>query len=187
MENKSIWELTTKIDKREKLEHNIDCDILIIGAGLAGSLLGYFLNKENKDVVIVEANTIASGTTKNTTAKITAQQGLIYNKLLKTIGKRKAKLFYNANIMAIDKYEEIINSNSIDCDFEKSDSYIYTTKQTSKLKKEYKAYKKLNIPGKLTKQTNLPFTVQEALFLKDQAMFNPLKFINHITSPRSFL
>ena len=179
--NKSIWELTTTIDKRTNLENDINCDILIVGAGLAGSLLGYFLSLENKDVVIVDSKTIASGTTKNTTAKITAQHSLIYNKLLKTIGKRKTKLFYNANIMALNKYEELIKENNIDCDFEKTDSFVYTMKKTSKLKKEFKAYQKLNIPGSLVKETSLPFRVKEALVLKNQGMFNPLKFIKYIT------
>ena len=82
MENKSIWELTTSINKRNTLDKDIECDILIVGAGLAGSLLGYFLNKENKDVVLIDMKTIGSGATKNTTAKITSQHGIIYNKLL---------------------------------------------------------------------------------------------------------
>ena len=47
--NKSIWELTTSIDKKPELEQDINCDILIIGAGLAGTLLGYFFAMENKN------------------------------------------------------------------------------------------------------------------------------------------
>ena len=93
MNNKSIWELTTNIEKRDKLEKDIECDILIIGAGLAGTLLGYFLNLENKNVVIIDSKNIGGGTTKNTTAKITAQHNLIYNKLLKTMGRKKHKCF----------------------------------------------------------------------------------------------
>ena len=181
MENKSIWELTTDIKKREKLEKDTSCDILIIGAGLAGSLLGYFLKQENKDVLIVDAKAIGSGTTKNSTAKISAQHNLIYNKLLKTSGHKNARLFYNANIMALNKYEEIIHKNNIECDFERVDSYVYTLKDTLKLKKEYKAYQKLNIEGELTKSITLPFKVKDALKLPNQAMFNPLKFISNIT------
>ena len=104
MENKSIWELTTSISKRKALDKDIECDILIVGAGLAGTLLGYFLSKENKDVVIIDKDTIASGTTKNTTAKITAQHSLIYNKLLKTIGYNNTKLFYESKVYALNKY-----------------------------------------------------------------------------------
>ena len=113
-------------------------------------MLGYILNEENKDVVIVDANTLASGTTKNTTAKITAQHSLIYNKLLKTIGKRKARLFYNANIMAINNYEEIIKSDNIDCDFEKVDSYVFASeaKEIGKIKEEKKILESLGIEVK---------------------------------------
>jgi len=182
MENKSIWEMTTNINKREALNKNIECDILIVGAGLSGSLLGYFLSKENKDVVLIDMNSIASGTTKNTTAKITAQHGLIYNKLLKTIGYTKTKLFYEANDEALNKYIEIINDNQIDCDFNKTDAYVYTLRNTNKLKKEYKAYKKLEINGELVKDVNLPFKIKEAIVMKNQACFNPLKFIKYVTN-----
>ena len=40
--------------------------------------------------------------------------------------------------------------------------------------------KKLNINGKLVKETSLPFKINQALLLENQAMFNPLKFIKHI-------
>ena len=90
-------------------------------------------------------------------------------------------MFYNANIMALNKYEEIIRNNNIDCDFEKADSFVYTMNEARKLKKEEKAYKKLNIDGKIIKETTLPFKVKEALVLKNQAMFNPLKFIKYIS------
>ena len=182
MENKSIWELETNINKRNILDKDIQCDILIVGAGLAGSLIGYFLSKENKDVVIIDMATIASGATKNTTAKITAQHGLIYNKLLKTIGYNKTKLFYEANNKAINKYLEIINDNNIECDLEKTDAFVYSLKNANKLKKEYKAYQKLGINGELVNDTNLPFKVKKALSMKNQAAFNPLKFIKYITN-----
>lgn len=182
MENKSIWELTTSINKRNALDKDIECDILIVGAGLAGSLLGYFLSKENKDVVLIDMNNIASGATKNTTAKITAQHGLIYNKLIKTIGYNKTKLFYEANYEAINEFAKIINDNNIDCDFKRENAFVYTLRNTNKLKKEYKAYKKLDIKGELVKDANLPFNVKEALVMKNQASFNPLKFVKFITN-----
>lgn len=182
MFNKSIWELTTSINKREALNQDIECDILIVGAGLAGTLLGYFLNKEGKDVVIIDKSAIASGTTKNTTAKITAQHNLIYNRLLKTIGYKKAKLFYQANANAIKEYVKIIRENNIDCDLQIENAYVYSLKNTSKLKKEYRAYKKIGIEGNLVKETGLPFEIKQALLMKNQASFNPLKFIRFIST-----
>ena len=181
MENKSIWELTTKINKREKLTKDIECDILIVGAGMAGTLIGYFLSKQYKNVVLIDKDTIGNGVTKNTTAKITAQHGLIYNKLLRTMGYNKARLFYEANNEALNNFKKIINDNHIDCDLKEENAYVYTLRDTIKLEKEYKAYKKLNIKGNLTDKVNLPFDVKQALVMKEQASFHPLKFIKFIS------
>lgn len=182
LENKSIWELETSIYKRSSLDRNIECDILIVGAGLAGTLLGYFLSKENKDVVLIDMKNIGSGATKNTTAKITSQHGLIYNKLLKTVGYNKTKLFYEANNESLNKFIEIIDSDNIDCDLKRENAYVYTLRNTNKLKKEYTAYQKLNIEGELVNKTKLPFKVKKALVMTNQASFNPLKFIKHISN-----
>ena len=67
--------------KRESLSEDIECDIVIIGAGIAGLLTAYMLNKSGRNVVVIDAKSIASGNTKNTTAKITSQHDLIYNNI----------------------------------------------------------------------------------------------------------
>ena len=43
-------------------------DIVIIGAGIMGSSLAYFLSKRGKDVVVLEKNEICSGTSSSTAA-----------------------------------------------------------------------------------------------------------------------
>ena len=63
--------LSVNFRKREALSKDIECDILIIGAGMAGLLTAYMLNKSGREVVVIDAKSIASGVTKNTTAKIT--------------------------------------------------------------------------------------------------------------------
>ena len=74
----SVWSDSCKFDKRDTLLRDIECDVLIIGAGIAGILTGYFLQESGKNVIIIERNRIASGNTKKTTAKITSQHDLIY-------------------------------------------------------------------------------------------------------------
>ena len=82
----SVWSDSCKFDKRDTLLRDIECDVLIIGAGIAGILTGYFLRESGKNVIIIERNRIASGNTKKTTAKITSQHDLIYEKLIKEFG-----------------------------------------------------------------------------------------------------
>lgn len=83
----SIWTKEMELPHFPTLEGEVNTDVLIIGGGITGILCAYFLQENGVDYVLLESNTIASGTTRNTTAKITLQHGLIYHKLLDDIGK----------------------------------------------------------------------------------------------------
>ena len=74
----SIWTKTCSIPKREQLQKDRKTEVAVIGAGMAGILIAYQLQKAGKEVIILEANRIAGGQTRNTTAKITSQHNLKY-------------------------------------------------------------------------------------------------------------
>ena len=115
--NKSLWSDETKLPSFSSLNKDIKTDVLIIGGGICGLLCALALKSAGTDCVICEASTLFSGTTKNSTAKITSQHGLIYNKLIKNFGKDGAKLYLEANENAIMAYETLCKD--IDCYFEK--------------------------------------------------------------------
>ena len=65
---------------------DISVDIAIIGAGMAGLLCAYLLHRENVSIAVLDAGRILCGTTGHTTAKITSQHGLIYDKMKRQLG-----------------------------------------------------------------------------------------------------
>lgn len=162
-------------------------DVVVIGAGMAGILTAYFLQKQEKRVLIVEANTIASGQTERTTAKITSQHGLKYAKLINAIGEEKAKLYAQANEQAIAQYARLIKEEKIDCQFERVDAYLYTNKQITALQKEARAAESVGIHAELVEKTELPFPVAGALRFPNQAQFAPLSFLKRITETLNIL
>ena len=89
----SIWEQTTRAKNFEELKGNIKTDILIVGGGITGILCAYFLSKAGIECVLVEADHICKGVTSNTTAKITLQHGLIYNKITKSVTRKGSRFF----------------------------------------------------------------------------------------------
>ena len=105
--HESLWHGTEKIDVFKSLKKNIQTDVLVIGGGLCGLLTAYRLKEKGINCVLVEKGRIMKGVSGNTTAKITAQHGLIYHKLLKKAGEEKAKLYLKINLEAIDEYEEL--------------------------------------------------------------------------------
>ncbi|EHK2327834.1 FAD-dependent oxidoreductase [Clostridium perfringens] len=179
---KSLWSESCKFRKREALNKDIKTDVLVIGAGIAGILTAYMLKQKGREVVVIDAAEIASGNTKNTTAKITSQHDLIYSKLITEFGEEKARQYAKANELAIKKYKEIIEDRRIECDFEEKPAYVYSLNEVEVLKEEAKAAKKLGIDAEFVQKANLPFKINGALKFNNQAQFNPLKFLKDISN-----
>lgn len=114
---KSVWQYECSLSNGVSLDKNIDTDVLIIGAGITGILTGYMLKSEGVNCTIIDAGRICEGNTGRTTAKITLQHELIYNKLIREYGENKARQYAEANKKAIDKYKEIIKKKNIQCEF----------------------------------------------------------------------
>ena len=85
----SIWKQTCSLPEREALTGDIETDVCVIGAGMAGLLTAYFLQEKGLKTVVIESDKVAGGVTQNTTAKITSQHGMIYNKLIQNFGEEK--------------------------------------------------------------------------------------------------
>ena len=121
---KSLWHEAVSPPYFPSLTHDVRTDVLIIGGGMAGVLTAYFLHEQGVPYVLVEKDRIGSGTTGNTTAKITFQHGLIYHKILKN-STEKARMYMQANRLASDKYAVLCSD--MDCGYERRDNYVYST------------------------------------------------------------
>ena len=177
MQTESIWQKTAEGKGFASLQESISCEACVIGGGMAGVLTAYFLKQKGVDVILLEASSIGSGQTKNTTAKITAQHGLKYAHLIHEFGIEAARQYASLNQEAILDYERIIKNHQIACDFEKCSSYLYTLEEEERVKAEYHAAKEAGLPAYLTDETPLPFSVKMAMVFTDQARFHPLKFL----------
>ncbi|MFV0344466.1 MAG: FAD-dependent oxidoreductase [Anaerocolumna sp.] len=181
-EIESIWSKEVKLTEREQLKKDLKVEVAIIGAGMAGILTAMQLQEAGLRVVILEGYKVASGQTKNTTAKITSQHGLIYDKLIRDFGTEKALLYARANEEAIEAYANLVENKKIECDFIRYPAYLYSIDSEEELDKELKAVLKCSIDADITSKTTLPFDVKGALKFKNQAQFNPLEFIKKISS-----
>lgn len=175
----SYWLDFVELPSFPAVTEDVEADIVIVGGGITGITLAYLFVQENLKPVILEANRILYGTTGHTTAKITAQHGLIYDELIRNFDKDTARKYYEANEAALTLIKNIIKKRNIACDFSEEDAYIYTLEDESvpKLEKEWQAYQQLGIAGDLLKQTELPFQVKQALVMYNQAQFHPTKFL----------
>ncbi|MBO5872704.1 MAG: FAD-dependent oxidoreductase [Clostridia bacterium] len=174
----SLWGKSTEMPSFKRLEGEVKTDVLIIGGGMVGLLTAYFLEEMGVRYILVEKGRICSGVTRNTTAKITVQHGLIYHKIIKDFGEEAARDYFAANTEALEKYKELCGS--IDCDFEERDNFIYS-QDRAKLRKEEEALSRLGINAAFYDELPIPLNVAGAVCFENQAQFNPLKFIARIS------
>lgn len=178
----SYWRESVERSKFDNLDEDIQVDVCIVGGGITGITSAYLLAKEGVKVAVLEADQILNGTTGHTTAKITAQHDLIYDELINSLGKSKAKLYYEANIDALRFIKNTINELEIDCDFSNQNAYMYATTEeyASKIQKEIKAYEKLGINGGPVKSFPLDINIKNAVMMRNQAQFHPVKYLTHL-------
>ena len=170
----SLWTQSSCIPNFAPLSTDLKTEVLIIGGGMAGLLCAFQLSRVGIPCVLVEADTICSGITKNTTAKITSQHGLIYDKLIRQFGIEKARLYLEANQAALEQYRTLCRN--IHCDFEEKDAFVYSIDNRQKIDQELMALDKLGFTSQFAADLPLPFSVAGAICFKHQAQFHPLKF-----------
>ncbi len=178
----SYWVDTTKRPEFPKLNKNIDTDICIIGAGITGIMTAYMLLNKGFSITLIDKGEICSGVTENTTAKITSQHGLIYNYLEVTFGTEFARKYLESNEKAIETIENIVKRENIECDFVRTDNYIYTCKEeyVQRIKDEVKTVNNLGLNAELIEKTKLPFPIKLGIKFPSQAKFHPLKYLYKI-------
>lgn len=85
---KSYWiEEIKEKENYKTLKKDIETDICIIGGGITGLSIAYYLNQYKIKNVILEKDEIGNRTTGGSTAKITSQHGLFYKYLIDSEGE----------------------------------------------------------------------------------------------------
>ena len=164
------------------LERNLNADVCVIGAGIAGLTTAYLLAAAGKQVVVLEAGSLGGGETGRTSAHLSSVSDDRFAALERIHGEEGARLFAASHAAAINEIESIIDRAHIDCDFRRVDGYLFQpddeASQTS-LKEELAAAQRaghhnakfLDVPP------NVGFAIGPCLKFPDQAQFHPLKYI----------
>lgn len=173
---KSLWEKTVLVPSYPSFTGDSHTDVLIIGGGIAGILTAYMLTEKGVRCTVLEAASLFSGQTGRTTAKITSQHGLIYEKMIRTHGFATARAYAEASEAAIAEYRRIANEKNIECEMETLPAYVYSTDREA-LKRETESAIALGLPASFVTETELPFSAAGAVRFEKQAQFHPLKFL----------
>src|SRR5699024_1882754 len=175
----SYWLASTKKTNYPKLNEDIDTDIAIIGGGIVGILSAYQLEKEGFNITVLEAENIIESTTAHTTAKLTSQHSLIYDKIKTQMGEELARQYASANETAIHEFKKIADENNIDCNYLSQSAYLYTqnNKYINQIEKEVNTATSLGIKTNLIDEIPFPIDIKSGMIFENLAQFHPRKFL----------
>ncbi len=177
---KSLWrESYGDVTRYPEATEDTYADVVIIGAGITGLTAAYLLKQAGLSVVVLEKETVGSGTTGRTTGKVTSQHNTIYADMKQRLGEKLALHYAQANQTAVEMIEKIIKAEAIECDWQKDDSYIFTADRdrVPLLVREAEVAASLGLPASFELSTPLPFEVEGAVKFTDQAKMDAQKYL----------
>ncbi|MEK6909227.1 MAG: FAD-dependent oxidoreductase [Nanoarchaeota archaeon] len=173
-----------------KLNKDIECDYLIVGGGISGVSLAYFLSTLGaKNVILIEKDILGSGATSHSAGMLTLRGELDLTQIFNILGKKKGSEYWEANKHGLDIVRNIISREGMNCDYEPNNTLFGNIKGDSThsyLSKEYLLEKELDqkatflIGEEIKKELNTPLFDQAVLSYDHGISVNPVKHVQEL-------
>ncbi len=125
------------------LTESLETEVIVLGAGITGALLSWYLAKEGISTIVLDKRHVATGSTSASTSLLQYEIDVPLYKLSKLIGKSKAEESYRLCLEAISELKTICKQFENACSFENKYSFQYASyqKDVQNLKLEQQARK----------------------------------------------
>ena len=179
--HQSVWAATHPLPRFEPLEHNVQVDVCVVGAGMAGLTTAYLLARAGRRVAVLDDGPVAGGMTQMTTGHLTNQLDDRYFELEKLHGVDAARLAADSHTAAIDRIETIVRQERIDCDFARVDGYLFLAQGDKRetLERELDAAHRAGLRNVrlVSRAPFAGFDTGPCLLFPNQGQFHPIKYL----------
>jgi glycine/D-amino acid oxidase-like deaminating enzyme len=180
MTSKSLWMDIDVMPAAGSLPGDAQCDVVVIGSGIAGISTAYELSKRGKSVMVIDRGRIAGGMTARTSAHLAPLCDDLVSEMTKIKGQEATKLFCDSHAAAVDRIEDVQKKENIDCDFRRLDGYLFQGRgmPADVIDQEMDAVRDVGAP--VHRLVGVPFNGCEnchVLRYPRQATFHPLKYL----------
>ena len=182
----SLWVGTFPAPDYPRLTRDRRCEVCVVGAGIAGLSTAYMLAKAGRKVIVIDDGPIAGGESGRTTAHLTAAMDDRIYELERVHGEDRTRLVVESHLAAINRIEEIVRLEQIDCDFERLDGFLFVggEDRPDVLEREYDAAKRAGFADAqlLDRAPIASWNSGRVLRFPNQAQFHPLKYLTGLAA-----
>jgi glycine/D-amino acid oxidase-like deaminating enzyme/nitrite reductase/ring-hydroxylating ferredoxin subunit len=183
--SKSLWMEVDVAPSAGPLQSGRECDVVIVGSGIAGISTAYELAIEGLRVAVVDRGKVAGGMTARTTAHLAPLCDDLTSAMIQLRGENTSRRFYESQAGAVDRIEEIQDREAIDCGFRRLDGYLFQALNTDSkvIEDELEAVRKVGAP--VDRLVGVPFSHcenQHVLRYPGQGTFHPLKYLRGLAA-----
>jgi glycine/D-amino acid oxidase-like deaminating enzyme len=154
---KTVWERSSNPVPPQKLSGNISAEVLVVGAGTTGSLVAEALAADGREVVVVDRETPATGSTSESTALLLFEIDQPLTRLAEKIGYDKAVRAWRRSDASTRRLTRKIRALGVDCDFVERPSLLLpgTTLGPVGLRRECEARVAIGLPSHIIERDEL--------------------------------
>src|SRR5918998_4818179 len=127
--SKSYWMEEAPVMDAPPLTSDAQCDVVVIGSGIAGLSTAYELTRFGRSVIVIDRGKIGYGMTARTTAHLATELDDLYSELIRVRGEDEARLYHDSQVSAVNRIEAICRDEGIDADFRRLDGYLFAAEE----------------------------------------------------------
>lgn len=170
-----------------KLDEDLSTEVLLVGAGMSGTLCAHVLASQGMSVTVIDKNRIGEGSSAANTGLLQYTSDKMLSEFVETIGEQQAVLFYRMCLEAMDKLTSLNDSLTDETGYRSKESIYYasTEEDAAKLREEYNLLAKHDFPVEFLDSETLQriYDIDKPCAIRTwhDAEVNPYQFIQAIT------
>jgi len=176
---RSLW-MDVEMPATLPLADGERADVCVVGAGIAGLSTAYQLARAGARVIVLEEGPIGRGETGRTTAHLSNALDDRYEWLERVHSPERAQLAAESHTAAIDCIEAICREESIDCEFQRVDGFLFADqpKHVGQLDRELAAAERAGVLVEREGASCFSFhDTGPCLRFRRQALFHPMRYL----------
>ncbi len=170
-----------------RLRRDLDVDVAVVGAGIAGLSTAYALVREGKRVAVLDAAGFGAGMTAATTGHLSSAIDARFFDVEKVHGERAARRVAESHQAAIEEVAATVARERIVCGFERLPGYLFVSSagaDDSLLEREFAAARRSGLAVRLHNRSPA-LGGGRCVEFPGQAQFHPLRYLAGLASAYS--